>query len=288
MITSNINLQHEYINCALCGIDSTDILYQINTQKCKLSSLWIDDICYDIASIETIVKCKTCGLIYVNPRRLVASNICPYSPIQELYYFQKTYPQRWRAYTRLVHLLPHWLGYHPQTLLDIGCGDGALIEVARIAGINSHGVEISPSLIRLVQARLGIDSVVSDLTCLPDKFYDVITIINVLEHTPEPIKVLQESKRLIKPGGMLLVHVPNIGGLPARLTRARWHQIEPLEHFYYFHEHTLNHMLMKVGLEPKRRFSLITSSGIKGTLQSLLNRSGIYLDNGLGILAYRQ
>ncbi len=287
MNTSNINLQHEHVNCALCGTDNTGILYQIDTQKCKLSSLWIDDICYDITSIETIVKCKICGLIYVNPRRLVAPNIYPYSTIQELYYFQKTYSQRLWAYTRLVHLLPHWLGYHPQTLLDIGCGDGALIEVARMAGITSYGFEISPSLIRLVQAQLGVDSVVSDLTCLPEKSYDIVTLINVLEHVPEPIKILQECKRLIKTGGMLLVHVPNIGGLPARLTRARWHQIEPLEHFYYFHEHTLKHMLMKVGLEPKRRFSLITSSGIKGSLQSLLSRSGIYLDNGLGILAYR-
>lgn len=280
--------RREYVRCALCGQDNTVVKYRIRTGRSKLSSVWLDGIQYQIDDTETIVACKICGLVYVNPRLAPSPRIAAYSVEQEQAYFESSREMRWSAYSNLIHQLPGWLGRKVQTLLDIGCGDGVLVEVARQANITSVGSEISESLIHLVRQRLGEETVVpSDLTQLPEAHYDVITLINVLEHLRNPGDMLENSARLLKPDGILLVHTPNQGGLPARLYGAKWHQIEPLEHFYYFSAQTLAALMRKASLEPFDRFNLVVSQGLRGQVQRFLGKMGVYVDNGLGIVARR-
>ncbi|MBC8076308.1 MAG: class I SAM-dependent methyltransferase, partial [Chloroflexales bacterium] len=125
------------------------------------------------------------------------------------------------------------------------------------------------------------------LDALPPAHYDALSLINVLEHVHQPAAMLQTAARLLRPGGVLLVHVPNFGGLPARLRGARWHQIEPLSHLYYFTYRTLAAMLRQQGLEPIARFSLVVAGGARGLAQRLLDRAGVYFDSGLGVVARR-
>jgi hypothetical protein len=81
------------------------------------------------------------------------------------------------------------------------------------------------------------------------------------------------------------VHVPNFGGLPSRIRGAQWHQIEPLEHFYYYTAATLKSLFYKTGYQSGERFSLVTYSGMRGISQILLERVGVHIDNGLGLVA---
>jgi 2-polyprenyl-3-methyl-5-hydroxy-6-metoxy-1,4-benzoquinol methylase len=283
-----LNLKREWVRCALCGRDDTKVKFKIRSRDSKLSSVWVNGIQHQIDDTEIIVICRACGLVYVNPRLASGPDIATYSIEQELAYFEGSRDVRLSAYRDLVRRLPHWLGRDVQTLLDVGCGDGVLVEVARQAGIESMGSEISDTLIRLVRERLGEEAIIpGDLAELPVAQYDVITLINVLEHLRNPGKMLETSNRLLKPGGITLVHVPNLGGLPAKLYGARWHQIEPLEHFYYFTAKTLRALMRKAELEPVGRFSLIVSKGLRGKAQCFLGGMGVYLDSGLGIVARR-
>ena len=283
---TRLDLEYECVRCALCGENNAKVKFTVSTQDTTLSSVWIDGVRYQPKEMGTIVVCRTCGLVYVNPRLASKPNVVTYSMEQEQVYFERSRETRLLAYRDLIRQLPIWLGQPPRTLLDIGCGDGALVEAACQAGIESAGTEISDTLIHLVRERLGKDAIVScDLDELPATHYDIITLINVLEHLRTPSEILSASSRLLKPDGILLVHAPNLGGLPARLQGARWHQIEPLEHFYYFTTKTLKALLRRTGFEPVARFNLVVSRGLRGQVQRSLGRMGVYLDNGLGIVA---
>jgi len=261
-------------------------------QACQLSRIWVNETPYEVCGPEHIVTCRTCGMVYVNPRIVSHPAISAYSTEQELHYFRATREGRERAYVSLLSRLPRWCQRPPvpiQSLLDIGCGDGVLLELARQYGWQSAGTEIREPLVRMVRESYGYDAIVgSDLHTLPASSYDVVALINVLEHVPEPRVMLRDIARLLRPGGVVLLHVPNLGGLPARLKGPRWHQIEPLGHLCYFTEKTLGAMLHSAGLHPVGRFSLVMAGGIKGMAQLLLDAAGIYLDNGLGIVARQE
>ena len=286
--SEKLDLRYEHIRCALCGGDDTRVKYKIRNQNSQFSGIWVNGLWHQNNRTEIIVICKVCGLVYVNPRLALIHGVATYSTEQELTYFERSYESRLLAYTDLIHQLPIWLGRDAKTLLDVGCGDGVLLEVAQKAGIESSGTEVSDMLIHVVRERLGEESIVSgNLGDLPAAHYDVITLINVLEHLRNPAEMLRIVARLLRTDGILLVHVPNLGGLPANLYGACWHQLEPLEHFYYFTVRTLTMLMQKAGLESIDRFNLITSRGSKGRAQRLLGKMGIYVDNGLGIVARR-
>jgi 2-polyprenyl-3-methyl-5-hydroxy-6-metoxy-1,4-benzoquinol methylase len=274
--------------CALCGTDQTRVRFRIDLRAVKYSSVWIEDTEYQVGGSETLVQCRRCGLVYVNPRVVVSPGLAAYSTEQELRYFELSRAIRRHAYAPLLGQLPAWLGRAPASLLDIGCGDGLLVELSRQAGIASAGSEISEPLAGRVRARLGDDAIVAgDLSQLPAAQYDAVTLINVLEHVTDPAEMLANISRLLRPGGVALIHTLNIAGIPARLSGARWHQIEPLGHFYYFSSHTLGGLLRNAGLEPFDRFNLVVASGLRAVAQRLLERMGLYLDSGLGVVARR-
>jgi 2-polyprenyl-3-methyl-5-hydroxy-6-metoxy-1,4-benzoquinol methylase len=277
---------HERVRCALCGADDARTRFTVAPGSGAHGDLWLGETRLRSASGETIVACRRCGLVYVNPRVAFAPGLAPYSTAAELAYFARTRAARARAYDRLLRTLPRWLGEPPRALLDVGCGDGLLLELARRRGVAAQGSELSDALARLVRGRLGGDAIVdTPLDELPAGRYDAVTLVNVLEHVHEPGAMLRTAARLLRPGGMLAVHVPNFGGLPARLRGASWHQIEPLSHLYYFTHRTLAALLRRHGLEPVARFSLVVSGGARGAAQRLLDRAGLYLDSGLGVAA---
>lgn len=278
----------ESVLCNLCGGGEHDVAYLIDSQKVQLKTLLRSNIEYAIHSQESIVRCCTCGLIYVNPRLATDSEIKTYSDEAESLYFSSTRKQRTKAFTHVIEGLPRWLGHSPETLLDIGCGDGLLVELGLTAGISCAGTEQRDILCQQVRARLGDAAIVSsDIKQLAAASYDVVCLINVIEHLRQPKEMIGEIYRLLKPGGILLIHAPNMGGIPAKLQREKWNQIEPFEHFYYFTVKTLNQMLADVGFEPIGRFGLFTASGTKDILQRMLSKMNIYVDNGLGVVSRR-
>jgi 2-polyprenyl-3-methyl-5-hydroxy-6-metoxy-1,4-benzoquinol methylase len=284
----NLSIKREYVRCALCGEDRTRVRYTIDIQSRQLSQVRWRGQEYQLQGDETIVQCAVCGLVYVNPRLPVDADMMPYTIEHELAYFQATRAQRQVAYRALLAQLAGWVGAPVRTLLDIGCGDGVLLEEAHRVGIASTGTEISAVLLRLVRERLGnAVTVTDDLEALPSAHYDVVTLLNVLEHATDPLALVDIALQRLRPGGILLVHVPNLHGLPARLRGARWQHIEPLGHLYYFSPRTLGMLLAKAGLQPLGRFNLVVAQGIRASLQRGLGALGLYLDNGLGMVARR-
>ncbi|MEZ4735752.1 MAG: class I SAM-dependent methyltransferase [Caldilineaceae bacterium] len=282
-------ITRESVCCALCGSNETRLRYQIPLQTRLLSSLWYRGEQIQLDEIATVVRCQRCGLQYVNPRWVVDGAVTSYSDGMEQAYFARTYTRRYQTYQHFVAKLPDWLGRPVHSLLDIGCGDGVLLEAAHTAEIAATGTEFSARLRQLLHEKHnGQIAVVDTPAALPSHAFDVITLINVIEHVAAPQELLADLAAKLAPGGVLFIHTPNADGLPAHLQGARWSQIEPLGHLYYFSAQTLGAMLQKTGFEPMGRFHLAVSGRFRGALQEMLGWMGIYLDNGLGMVARRK
>jgi 2-polyprenyl-3-methyl-5-hydroxy-6-metoxy-1,4-benzoquinol methylase len=117
-------------------------------------------------------------------------------------------------------------------LLDIGCGVGDFLVVARDAGFDVHGVDLSSGAARLAERYHQLEVTVGDFKSENrERYFEAITIIGVLEHVRDPSDLLRHAGRLLAPGGVLLIYTPVWGvydrissGL-ARLTRGHWSRL---------------------------------------------------------------
>jgi SAM-dependent methyltransferase len=112
----------------------------------------------------------------------------------------------------------------PGRLLDIGCGTGRLLHVAQRAGWQVKGVELSADMARYVAGRLGVEVRVGnflEMQPLPGerRAYDVVCLRHVLEHLPDGLRAMRNIGGLLKPGGYLLVELPNVEALAKKWLR---------------------------------------------------------------------
>ena len=122
----------------------------------------------------------------------------------------------WR-YVTCFRLLPDRPG---RELLDIGCGDGAFLAMARSRGFAVHGIDIDPRAVRLAREARRIDSVEvgswEALKAMPDsQKYDVISLFDVLEHLPSPSDTTRAVFERLRPGGSVCITVPRLDRRPS-------------------------------------------------------------------------
>lgn len=139
-------------------------------------------------------------------------------------------------------------------LLDVGCGTGKDLLRLQRSGWAVTGVEISPYAASLARARLGCEVVVGhfDDVGLEGRYFDVVRLSHVLEHLPSPRKSLEKVRRLLRPGGLLWLEVPNAGSVERRLFGRYWYQWDLPRHLYHFTSATLVRLLREVGFQPRK------------------------------------
>jgi SAM-dependent methyltransferase len=138
----------------------------------------------------------------------------------------------------------------PGTALDIGCGKGEVSLLLSRKGFTCTGVDMKAHLIDELAARhpelTWRCAMTSELELMPERF-DVITMYHVLEHIPDPVNALRAVKRLARPGALIALEVPNVGGLEARLRGSKWHYYK-VDHINYFRPIDLNRLAARCGL----------------------------------------
>ena len=233
----------EQVRCNLCGADDTRLIAVIDQLR--------------------IVRCKRCGLTYVNPR-------LAQSELQEIYtesYYDHdgivngleffgyedyvadeeniklTFADRLRTIEKLTA---------PGRLLDIGCATGFFLALARDNGWQVVGTEVSTFSAGYARERLGLDVRLGTLKSLGFEAgsFDTVTMWDVLEHVTDPMAELGEISRILRTGGVLSIITPDAGSLVARILGDRWEEYRRVrEHVYFFSRRTLSRMLNEVGFE---------------------------------------
>jgi SAM-dependent methyltransferase len=136
--------------------------------------------------------------------------------------------------------------------LDIGCGTGTLLQAATNRGWQPVGTEVAAAAVESVRAA-GLDArfgQAGDLD-LPQAHFDVVSLIEVIEHVDDPDGLLADAARLVRPGGAVYLTTPNGRSLAARLLRLRWSTVVPPEHLQLFSARGLSAALRRAGLQDR-------------------------------------
>jgi SAM-dependent methyltransferase len=136
------------------------------------------------------------------------------------------------------------------SILDVGCGLGFFLRALDANRWDRYGIEPMPVPYREVARALGSDRILNtDLIAagLPSGRFDVVTFWDSLEHLPNPRAILQETGRLLRPGGIVLIGLPNFGGYQARHFGEDWFGLSLPHHFFHYTRETLTRLLEHCG-----------------------------------------
>lgn len=140
----------------------------------------------------------------------------------------------------------------PAPLLEIGCGSGHFLAQAARRGYDVTGVEYSPYACERARTTLGgVGRVITgDIGVLAGESnrYAVCVLCDVIEHVRDPQAFLREVRRLLVPGGSVLVVTPSIDSWSARLLGTRWMEFKA-EHLYYYAPATIERELRRAGFD---------------------------------------
>ena len=252
-------------NCPLCG--STEIK----------EWLWGTDPHYGIPGRHQFVRCGECALVFLNPMYSDEELKALY-PEDYYAYQEEVQAGRWK--TRAKRLLGYWQGTKdpgfeiPGEMLDIGCGAGSFLAAMRDRGWSVRGVEINESAAQKAQAK-GLDVFCGTLQVarLASESFDYIRASHSFEHMTRPHEVLDEVYRLLRPGGKLLIAVPNRRSIAAHLFGKNWYHLCPPVHAFQYSVTSLSRLLTMHDFDVDRIVFNSHYAGMLGSLQIWLNRN---------------
>ena len=134
-------------------------------------------------------------------------------------------------------------------LLDVGCGNGRFLAQMRDLGWEVMGIEPDPKAVSIAKEHFGLEVFQGTLeeAGFPDSSFDAIAMNHVIEHVPDPIGLLAECRRVLKPGGKLVVVTPNIQSLGRRLFGEHWRGWEVPRHLFLFSPKSLRACAERAG-----------------------------------------
>lgn len=233
----------EEVPCSLCGASAGAPLFTIRGFP--------------------ILRCQSCGARYVSPRLKAEALAEMYS--QENYY--KSDNSLTHGYVnyvgdrenivatfarRLKWLLAQTGRATPGKVLDVGCATGFSIDYALGQGWDAWGIEPSAYAASVAKERLGdrVKQGTLDRHTLAHESFDTVLLWDVIEHVPDPLLTLSQTRALLKPGGFLSLITPDVGSLVARLMGRRWMEYaKPTEHIIFFSRETIRRALERSGFE---------------------------------------
>jgi 2-polyprenyl-3-methyl-5-hydroxy-6-metoxy-1,4-benzoquinol methylase len=153
------------------------------------------------------------------------------------------------VHQRLGEIIESFSNYRDNNrLLDFGAGAGTILKVAREKNWQAFGVEVSEPAVEYAR-KLGFDVFHGEINeaNYPDNYFDVVTASEVLEHLENPLEVLKEIARILRPGGLLWATTPHASGLSYRLIGLKWSVIAPPEHLQLYSRKAAFKMLRDAG-----------------------------------------
>ncbi len=216
------------ISCNLCGRSDAKLLFTAKDINYKTTD-----------ETFSVVQCGACGFVYINPQ-----------PEQsELTAF---YPDTYRPYrdkTTIAYRAPESPSKY---ILDIGSGPGSFLAELheKDPSIALFGVDFDKRAVETGRLR-GFPIFHGSLleARYAAAFFDEAHMSHLLEHVLSPLETLQETARILKPGGKLIITIPNFASFSRMLFGKYWYHLDAPRHLYHFTPRTLGTMLEKAGFK---------------------------------------
>ncbi len=249
----------EWVACNLCGNDDAVLLYPALLPRTNSPDSIARYRCTSTLYRQhhTIVRCRQCGLVYANPRPSEEEVLRAYQEVVDPLYLreemgrQLTFRRHFKTVEDIVGISPGG-----RRLLDVGCYIGLFLKVAQECGWEAWGLEPCHWAVEEGRRR-GLSILEGTLKgmSLPAESFDVLTFWDVVEHLADPRATFVEARRVLKPGGWIIIQTLNVESWPARLLGPHWPWLMEM-HLYYFSPRTLTRLLEEVGFTSVKRARL--------------------------------
>ena len=167
-------------------------------------------------------------------------------------------------------------------ILDIGCGPGFFLEAARRRGWQVEGMEMNDRCVeRLRKLDIPVSTDPLEHSDLEAGSFDAVAMWEVLEHLRHPNQALEQVRQLLKPGGVLLICVPNFGSLVNRIMHEKGGTFAGYSHVNFFEAPTLTRMQDNNGFDCVEIETIITEFD---TINNYLSFANPYFDHSDAIL----
>ncbi len=244
--------RHEAAACALCG--STGALPYLASAGC------------------TFVRCRSCSLVYQDPRPVFEDLRRRYGADYFSYELENE-----ASFFELMKLGLRDINFdvltgrvvRPRAFLDVGCATGMLLAWMREKGWTVQGVDLCRESARHGTASRGVPIFTGTLeeAGFTAGSFSVAHFSHLIEHVPDPRGFMAEVRRILAPGGFVVVTTPNIDGFQARLFREGWRSAIP-DHLTLFSRRTLGRLLEESGFAVRR---IVTWGGLaRGTAPRII------------------
>tara|TARA_B110000263_G_C15292492_1_gene504033 strand:- start:747 stop:1688 length:942 start_codon:yes stop_codon:yes gene_type:complete len=219
---NNLNFKTVDANCTLCKDSQLNILFEKNSFK--------------------YVKCENCNLVFASPR-LTVDEI---NRIYKIGFKGKLEKKKDESdQSKYASIVKSFDKYRLNNrILDIGCFYGTFLKAANDFDWKIYGTEISEDIISHAKENTNGDIRLGELEDIhfEENYFDVIVMMDVIEHLPDPLSTLKEINRILRPGGLLYFDTPNFDSLERRVIGKNLHTIFPW-HFYFFNVETISKLL---------------------------------------------
>ncbi len=243
----------ENVPCPLCGSERFSVMraarYPAELTPAALAEIYRS--ASDRELFDQLVRCDRCSVAYLSPRIRADLIVSAYADAVDPTFFEQN-PMRIRTFDRSLRWLERQLALDPRAtrVLDVGCAGGAFPAAAKQRGYAATGVEPSRWLASQARDGYGVDVRAGTLAeqRFPESSFDLVTLWDVLEHLTDPSAAITEVRRVLRPGGHLVVSYPDLSGVVARAMGWRWPFFLSV-HLTYFDRATIRRFLDERGFD---------------------------------------
>lgn len=238
-------LEMEEVPCNLCGNAEAVEVYNrpITAESLSADCAATTD---EFKDYGRIVRCSGCGLVYTNPRPTREELLKGYGACVDDTYVQESSSRSINGHLSLS-VIKRFV--RSGKLLEIGGSTGYFLNAAR-TDFDVMGLEPSQWACSIAKERFRLDMTCGSVETanFPKNSFDVIALIDVIEHLCDPRATIERAVGWLKPGGILYLVTPDIGSLSAKVLRGSWWGLRPA-HIYYYDRSTMKRLLDECGLD---------------------------------------
>lgn len=238
----------EILKCSFCGSDQRKILFKGG------------DLLYKTPGLYAFFECNNCGLIFLDPQPSIDDLDAIYPT--NYHAFPVAVQEEKSLFLRLdkkeaINRKREFVikNTRPQgRILDVGCSTGIFLDGMRTAGWDVCGVEPSSFAAKYARNYFGLDiqNCSFEESVFSKNQFDVVTFWDVAEHLPNPYQAFHKAADILKPGGSIILNVPNPRGFERFIFNESWLGWDIPRHFYIFSQDVLDLMLITAGFKKSK------------------------------------